>query len=184
MAQDSPPKFVGTHGEDWCVRAAELGPPDRVSDVMHWLIVPGPPISCYLAVHPPRTSPEQQTMFHMHPSTYSIHVVLDGRGMYHAEGVAEEIGPGSVMYHGPKVRHCIYPLMGHRLAHLSIQCPGGGYRKDEWVVCPEAGVADKFGDLQAFIERFGSADLVKELVLSSSKFVGPRWRAFISGEFK
>jgi mannose-6-phosphate isomerase-like protein (cupin superfamily) len=174
-------RFVGSSGEDWCVRPAMLGPPDNVrGDVMQWLIVPGPPMSCYLAYVMPMEDPTHHTFFHMHPSTWSIHVVLSGGGEHHIEGKGHRIGPGTVIYQGPRVRHSIFPDPGQHLMHLSIQHPAPGWTKKAWVPCPEAGVANRFGDRAEYERLFGKT--VDELFarLPGSIFMGPRWREYVA----
>jgi mannose-6-phosphate isomerase-like protein (cupin superfamily) len=171
----SAPKFVGSSGEDWCARPAQLGPPDTVNEhQLQWLIVPGPPISCYLASIFPRQDPTPMTYYHSHPSTWSIHVVLAGAGRYHAEGTGHDIGPGSVLYHGPGVRHSLYPLPNQPLVHLSIQHPAAGWTDKQWQPHPEAGTAESFGEADAFLRLFGTTSpeefarrMIKEPIFTS-----------------
>ncbi len=176
----NPPKFVGSHGEDWCVRPAQLGPPDHVNHgVLHWLIVPGPPMSCYLAVVPALPNPMDHSYYHMHPETWSIHVVLSGIGRHYIDDKGHDIGPGTVIYQGPGVRHSIHPNPGQTLTHLSIQYPAAGYEEKSWVICPEAGTVDHFGKVEAFLERFGVLDKFVEEAASKEIFTGPRWSEYI-----
>jgi mannose-6-phosphate isomerase-like protein (cupin superfamily) len=173
------PRFVGAHGDDWCVRPAVYGPADRAHEsVMSWLIVPGPPLSCYASYVPPLLDPTSHSFFHAHPSTWSIHVVLEGRGKHFIEGKGHDVGPGSVIYQGPGVRHALFPDPGHHLLHLSIQHPAAGHTDKEWVICPEAGTPERFGDLAAFRERFGSIEQVMNGLVPM--FVGDRWKEYVA----
>src|SRR5262245_42603102 len=98
-----PPPFIGSFGEDWCVRSAQLGPPDRIAgNVLHWLILPGPPMSCHLTHCIPIADPSEQSFYHMHPETWSIHSVVAGRARYYIEGKEHEIFAGMVVYQGPR----------------------------------------------------------------------------------
>jgi len=171
-------KFIGSHGDDWCVRIGQLGPPDSVqAHVMRWLITPGPPLSCYLALQTSLADPKILTYYHKHPETWSLHVVLSGTGSHFVDQTENRIGPGSVIYQGPNVRHSIYPDPGQTLVHISVQTPSAGTREREWVVCPEAGTTDRFGDPAAFAERFGSVErLIGEL---APMFVSERWSEFM-----
>ena len=185
MAETKVPAFVGPHGEDWCVRPAQLGPPDNINETqLQWLLVPGPPVSAYLAFVFPRADPTPMTFFHAHPSNWSLHVVLAGAGRHHVDGQTNEIGPGTFIYQGPNVKHSIYPLPNQPLVHVSIQHPSSGYEHSNWIVSEESGTADAFGDVQAFLTRFGStADLVERLKnehISSSE----RWKAFVTNRRK
>ncbi len=178
----SPPRFVGSHGEDWCVRPAQLGPPDRVTPLqMQWLIVPGPPISCYLAFMTPSENPLATAFYHQHPSTWSLHAVLSGSGKHHVDDKEHDVGPGSVIYQGPGVRHALYPNPGHHLMHLSIQHPAAGWTAKEWLPCPEAGTPDHFGELQAFLDRFGVASGPELMKALSSKeiYASERWNEYV-----
>jgi mannose-6-phosphate isomerase-like protein (cupin superfamily) len=171
-------KFVGPSGEDWCGRPAQLGPPDTINQTqLQWLIVPGPPISCYLASIFPRPDPTPMTFYHSHPSTWSMHVVLAGAGRYYAEGIGQDIGPGSVLYHGPGVRHSLFPLPNQPLVHVAIQHPSVGYSEGQWRVHPEAGTTDAFGDLAAFTKLFGtdSPQAIAERFASEYIFTSDRW---------
>lgn len=182
---ERPPRFLGSHGDDWCVRTAELGPPDHVNGhVLHWLIVPGPPLSCYLAHVPPSEDPKGATFYHMHPETWSLHVVLGGQGRHFVDEHEHAIGPGTVIYQGPRVRHSIYPEPGHHLTHLSIQYPAAGYVEKEWIVCPEAGTTDRPGVAAAFAERFGSVDELMRHAMSGEIFSSPRWQAYVRSRRK
>jgi mannose-6-phosphate isomerase-like protein (cupin superfamily) len=175
-----PPRFLGSHGEDWCVRPAQLGPPDHITaHVMHWLIVPGPPLSCYLAMVPPTVDPNEATFYHAHPETWSIHVMLSGSGKHFVDDRCHEIGPGTVIYQGPGVRHSIYPNPGQHIMHLSIQYPSAGHAKEEWRVCPEAGTTDHFGEAAAFLERFGAPEDLIARLKREEIFVGERWAEFV-----
>jgi mannose-6-phosphate isomerase-like protein (cupin superfamily) len=147
---------------------------------MHWLIVPGPPVSCYAAYMPPAPDPGVMSCFHRHPNTWSIHVVLSGQGTHVAEGVTNEVGAGSVIYQGPGVRHALFPKPNHHLFHIVVQHPGVGHTAQEFELCPEAGTADRFGDLDAFVERFGTTDPNEFMrrMLAETIFSGPRWTEF------
>jgi len=175
-------KFVGSHGEDWCARPAQLGFPDTINQTqLQWLIVPGPPVSCYLASIFPRADPTPMTFYHSHPATWSIHVVIAGAGRYYAEGVGHDVGPGSVLYHGPGVRHSLFPLPNQPLVHLSIQHPSAGYTEKQWEVRPDAGTSDSFGDPSAFLARFGTSsaeELAKQLA-EQHVFSSERWIEFM-----
>jgi mannose-6-phosphate isomerase-like protein (cupin superfamily) len=179
-----PPKFIGSHGEDWCVRLAQLGPPDRIDEnYIQWLIVPGPPISCHLAYATPvpsRERLESLSYYHKHPHTWSVQIVLSGKGLHFIDDKRHEVGPGSVIYQGPGVRHCIRPAPDHDLAFVNIQYPGAGHGKEEWVVCPEAGTTDHFGDLKAFEERFGKRgeDGVFGPMKVAQLFMSERWKEY------
>jgi mannose-6-phosphate isomerase-like protein (cupin superfamily) len=176
----SAPKFVGSHGNDWCVRPAQFGPPDHVNGtVMHWLIVPGPPISCYLAHSPAVEDPQEYTMYHRHPETWSLHVMLSGTGRHYAEGQENPFGPGSILYQGPGVRHSIVPDRNSHMTHISIQYPEVGWKENEWIPCPEAGTTDRFGDPQAFLERFGSLNQVIAKIRGSELFTSERWKQYV-----
>jgi hypothetical protein len=147
---------------------------------MHWLIIPGPPISCYLAYTPPFEDPKEVSFYHKHPNTWSIHVVVSGTGRHYVEGQGHDIGPGTVIYQGPNVRHSIFPSPNSHLAHVSIQYPAAGYAQNEWVVCPEAGTADKFADLAAFAERFKSMDELVKKLRASEVFANDRWKTYVT----
>ena len=176
-----PSRFVGAFGEDWCVRPAQLGPPDNVNQTqMQWLIVPGPPMSCYLAVVFPRVDPAPMTFFHEHPSTWSIHVVLAGKGRHYVDDQVNDVMDGSVIYQGPGVRHCLHPLPNETLVHLSIQHPAAGYVEKEWKVSAEAGVAGLPGDTGAFAERFGGVDQLLRTLKLEHMWSSERWKNFVS----
>ena len=134
-----------------------LGPPDKAESwIMHWLIVPGPPVSCHLVFFPPMPATKLTDFYHAHPTTWSIHIVLEGTGYYYADGKRHELRPGSVMYHGPGVPHCgPFPYPETAMQVIVIQHPGSGHKKGEWVVVPEAGLADHPGDRAAFVAKYG-----------------------------
>ena len=174
--------FAGSFGEDWCVRAGELGTPDRASDeTLHWLIVPGPPLACYLVHFLPTPDPTAHTYYHMHPSTWSIHIVAAGRARYFVEGKEHVLMPGMAVYHGPKVRHSVVQYPNEPCTMYVVQHPGLGYGEGEWQVCPEAGTTDRFGSIEAFVERFGDptgrnlAERIRPKGVQTSK----RWDAFV-----
>jgi quercetin dioxygenase-like cupin family protein len=153
-----------------------LGNPDHVSaDVMHWLIVPGPPLACYLAYVTPSSDPSTQMFYHQHPNTWSLHVVLAGVGTHCVEKTVHRIGPGSVIYQGPGVPHSIYPDPGSELVHLVVQHPSTGYRSGEWAMVPEGGLAPQFGNTKGFLDRFGSAEQLLQILGSTSLFSSERW---------
>jgi mannose-6-phosphate isomerase-like protein (cupin superfamily) len=179
-----PPLFFGAFGEDWCVRAAQLGPPDRIAgNVLHWLIIPGPPMSCHLTHCIPLLDASEQTFYHQHPETWSIHTIVAGRGRYFIEGTSHEIFPGMVVYQGPGVRHAVVQYPNEPLTMLVVQYPASGYAKESWKVCPEAGTTEKFGDLAAYAERFGdnTGDALSKKVLEEVEQVSERWRHFVRG---
>jgi mannose-6-phosphate isomerase-like protein (cupin superfamily) len=180
MSDGKIPRFVGSHGEDWCVRPAQLGPPDNINQTqMQWLIVPGPPMSCYLAFVFPRADPTPMMFYHAHPSTWSMHVVLSGAGRHHVDDKMHEVGPGTVIYQGPGVRHSLYPLPNQPLVHLSIQHPAAGYVDKEWVIADQAGTADAFGDVQKFLERFGSLEAMQANHKSQQIATSERWKTYV-----
>ncbi len=178
---DKPPSpFVGSFGPDWNVRQAQLGPPDNINHTqMQWLIVPGPPMSCYLAFVFPRADPTPMTFFHAHPSTWSIHVVLGGQGVHHVQGTSNPVSEGSVIYQGPGVAHSLHPLPNQPLVHLAIQHPAAGYVKEQWKICDSAGVVESPGDLSAFAARFGSVDQLLQSMKAEQVWSSDRWMAFV-----
>jgi hypothetical protein len=115
----------------------------------------------------------------MHPETWSIHIVISGRGKHFAEGREHTVTAGSVIYQGPRVRHSIRPESGHHLAHISIQYPAAGHTETDWVVCPDAGTTDAFEDRAAFLKRFGSLDKLMDKLRQSEILVRPRWSEFV-----
>jgi mannose-6-phosphate isomerase-like protein (cupin superfamily) len=180
VSGEKAPRFVGSHGEDWCVRPAQLGPPDNLNTTQaQWLIVPGPPISCYLAMVFPRADPERMMFYHSHPSTWSMHVVLAGAGKHHVDEHVHDVGPGTVIYQGPGVRHSLYPLPNQTLVHLSIQHPSAGYVDKEWMINPEAGTADAFGEVAKFISRFGGGDELAARMKSEHIAASERWKTYV-----
>jgi mannose-6-phosphate isomerase-like protein (cupin superfamily) len=153
------------------------GPPDSVTDsLLQWLILPGPPISAYFTYCLPREDPSNMQFFHQHPTTWSVHIVVSGRGEYAVDGQRIPIGAGSVMYHGPGVPHSIYPLPNEHLAFVVVQHPALGQAEKEWVPSPESGTADHFGDLAAFVERFGRPEGLADIQRSFYK--SERWRVY------
>jgi mannose-6-phosphate isomerase-like protein (cupin superfamily) len=169
--------FVGPSGDDWCCQPAMTGAPDTVTDkVLQWLIVPGPPVSAYFTYCLPREDPSDMQFYHMHPETWSVHVVCSGNGEYAAEGQKFSVSAGSVIYHGPRVRHSIYPRPNEHLAFVVVQHPSIGWTDREHVVCPEAGTVEHFNDPQAFIAKFGSAQSIKDL--QQTFFQSSRWQTF------
>lgn len=185
-----PDRFVGSHGHDWCCRPAQLGPPERIDKLcMHWLIVPGPPISCYLVYFPPLTDDSRLGFYHAHPTTWSLHVVLAGHGHYTVDGIVHRIGPGSVMYHGPGVPHCgPWPDVHSEMQILVVQHPAAGHRDKEWVVCPEMGTKDHPRDLAAFVRTFGelTGDQLYQYIdalpsIGFEPIASERWRAYMGG---
>jgi mannose-6-phosphate isomerase-like protein (cupin superfamily) len=169
--------FVGPSGADWCCRSAMHGPPDSVTDcLLQWLIIPGPPVSAYLTYCLPREDPSDMQFFHQHPNTWSVHIVLSGRGEYAVEGKRHAIGAGSVMYHGPGVPHSIYPLPNEHLAFIAVQHPSIGFAEKEWVPSPESGTVEQFGDLQAFVQRFGRPEDLSQI--QHSLFKSDRWLTY------
>ena len=160
-----------------------LGPPDNINKTqMQWLIIPGPPVSCYLAFVFPNADPSPMEFYHAHPTTWSVHVVLSGSGYQYVEGKKHEVGPGSVLYHGPGVRHSLSPRPNEPLVHLAIQHPAMGYRKDEWSIHPEAGTTSAFGDLAAFVQQFGAASGadVATFIRSEKIWQSERWKHFVT----
>jgi mannose-6-phosphate isomerase-like protein (cupin superfamily) len=173
---------VGEDGSGWCVRPAQLGLADTGGATqLQWLIVPGPPISCYLASIFPRADPSPMEFYHSHPESWSLHVVIAGAGHQYVEGVPHLIGPGDVLFHGPNVRHSLVPLPNTPLAHLAIQHPHIGYSTGSWQIRSDAGTAKAFGDVAAFVERFGAAsgeELAKAL-RAESMWTSERWKKFV-----
>lgn len=161
MTTSPPPKFYGSHGEDWCCRPAMLGPPDKVGKFLaHWLIHPGPPMACHLVHFFPMPASERLDFYHAHPTTWSIHFVFEGRGYYYADGKRHDLGPGSVMYHGPGVPHCgPFPDPETEMKVFVVQSPTSGHQLGEWLVVPEAGLAEAPGDRAAFHAKYGDVDL-------------------------
>jgi mannose-6-phosphate isomerase-like protein (cupin superfamily) len=158
-AKEGVATFAGPSGADWCCRSAMHGPPDHVTDsLLQWLIFPGPPISAYFTYCLPREDPSTMQFFHQHPSTWSVHIVVSGRGEYAVDTQRFAIAAGSIAYHGPGVPHSIYPLANEHLAFVVVQHPAIGHVEKEWLPCPESGTADRPGDLQAFLQRFGSPE--------------------------
>lgn len=181
-------RFFGSHGEDWCCRPAQLGPPDSVHRTSaHWLLVPGPPITVYFVHLFANPDPEEFEFYHEHPDVYSTHIVMKGRGYYTVEGKEHRIEAGSVMYHGPGVPHCgPWPDPDSDLQNIVVQYPGGGHKGGQWLVSPDAGTRHKYQDRKAFDAQFGEAvggDFAK---FPDSKegaaFPSPRWRKFMMGE--
>jgi mannose-6-phosphate isomerase-like protein (cupin superfamily) len=178
-----PPTFVGSAGPDWNVRPAQLGPPDNVNETqLQWLIVPGPPLSCYLAFIFPRQDPSPLEFYHAHPNAWSLHVVLAGEGYQTVEGVRHEVGHGSVLYHGPGVRHSLAPKPNQPLVHVAVQYPHVGYEAGQWRIAPEAGTAHAFQDLAAFVKQFGAAsgEDVARAIRDEKIWQSERWRAFVT----
>src|SRR5690606_19848058 len=164
------------------------GPPDRVvNQAMHWLIVPGPPVSCYFIMFFPMPATDRLDYYHVHPKTWSIHIVVAGAGFYYADGIRHAIGPGSVMYHGPGVPHCgPFPDPGSLLQMFVIQHPSSGHAEGEWLRAPEAGLAEQPGDVQAFVDKYGPmADLQKYVdSYPAIQYDNPseRWKTYSAGQ--
>jgi uncharacterized RmlC-like cupin family protein len=163
----------------WSVRPAMYGPPDVVDGhTIRWLIVPGPPIACTLVVHYAKDiEPEQVFAYHKHPDTSTIDYVLSGTGKFYAEGKCFEVGPGSVIYEPAGVPHALVQNRGEVLTHLVIQSPGPGYGAAT-VHVPEHGTLDKFGDVGAFMERFGRGQEVIEKLVAPL-YRSARWEKYV-----
>jgi hypothetical protein len=146
---------------------------------MRWLIIPGPPMSCTL-VHQfgSPIAPEHFAPYHQHPKTFSIHICLAGKGIHYAEGHANEILPGTIFYEGPGVPHTVVAAPGHSFLQVCIQYPGVGY-EDETRIVPEAGTLDRWGDLEAFVARFGPAGENYKRA-TSGLFKSARWLKYTS----
>jgi mannose-6-phosphate isomerase-like protein (cupin superfamily) len=161
-----------------------MGAPDSVNAAQaQWLLVPGPPLSCYFGLFYAGTDLDKLTFFHKHPNTHSVHVVVSGRGHYNIEGRDHDVAPGSVIYVGPGVRHSVYPHPGEHLGQIVVQTPYTKVGEKDWMIDPEAGTTDQFGDLAAFAARFGgvNADKLMEHLRSSNVYTSPRWKHFIAG---
>jgi mannose-6-phosphate isomerase-like protein (cupin superfamily) len=176
------PRFVGTFGNDWCMRPATLGQPDRMGgNLLHWLITPGPPMACYVFhLHPAEDASNDFTFYHKHPQASSIHYILAGRLRWFVEGVEGEAGPGHVLYVGAGVRHTHLPYPGEKVEQLVVQHPFLGYGPEQWVVCPEAGTTDSFGNAEAFDQRFGSSARATAGTIDAVH-TSWRWREFADG---
>lgn len=87
-----------------------------------------------------------------------------------------------MLHHGPGVRHSLSPRPNEPLVHLAIQHPAMGYRKDEWALHPEAGTANAFGDLAAFVRQFGAdsgADIAT-YIRSGKIWQSERWKHLVT----
>src|SRR5688572_28759277 len=121
---ESVPRFIGSSGDDWCCRAAMLGPPDKVNDyLLHWLLFPGPPIASYLAYHMPIEDVSSVQSFHQHPQTCSVHTVISGAGECATADKRHELMAGSVVYVRSGVPHSFYPLPRQHLSYVVVQQP-------------------------------------------------------------
>lgn len=161
------------------------GPPDKVGKfAAWWLVTPGPPMSCHLVHFFPMPATERLDYYHAHPKTWSIHIVLEGRGFYYAEGKRHEIGPGSVMYHGPGIPHCgPFPHPETEMKVFVIQHPSSGHQQDEWIVTPEAGLADKPFDEAAFHAKYAGVDLsnyIDSFPMIKALLPSERWAHYCS----
>jgi hypothetical protein len=173
-------ELLGWHGEKWCVCPAAFGPPDEVNELcQRWLIIPGPPMSCTLVHQFGSATPSAlRYAYHMHPRTWSIHVCIAGKGVHYAEGNVSPIAPGTVFYEAPGLAHTMAPDPGDSILQLCIQYPAVGY-ENETTVVPEAGTLDRFGQLEAFLETFGS-DGAKYRNAATSMFRSARWLRYVT----
>jgi mannose-6-phosphate isomerase-like protein (cupin superfamily) len=156
-----------------------MGPPDQMNvHLMRWLLIPGPPMSCTLVHHfaSPIPVSERKIPYHMHPDTWSIHVCISGKGKHFAEGHVSDVLPGTVFYEAPKVPHALVSEQGHELVQVCIQYPGAGYEEETKIV-PEAGTLERYGDLAAFLEKFGTSEPKQ----SPALFKSDRWLKYITG---
>jgi mannose-6-phosphate isomerase-like protein (cupin superfamily) len=173
-------ELLGWHGEKWAVCPPSFGPPDEVNELcQRWLIIPGPPMSCTLVHQFGSSVPAaQRYAYHTHPRTWSIHVILAGKGKHYAEGNVSVVSPGSVVYEAPGLAHTMAPDPGESLLQLCIQYPAVGY-ENETTVLPEAGTLDRYGDLEAFLQTFGDAG-GKYRQAATSLLRSARWLQYVT----
>jgi mannose-6-phosphate isomerase-like protein (cupin superfamily) len=163
------------------------GPPDKVGKFAQWWLVhPGPPMACHLVHYFPMPESERLDYYHAHPHTWSLHIILEGHGFYYADGKRHEIGPGSVQYHGPGVPHCgPFPAPNTEMKMLVVFHPANPHRAGEWVVVPEAGLADKPFDEAAFHAKYPNVDLknyIDSFPAFSAALPSQRWAHYCDTE--
>jgi len=178
---DDSDELAGWHGKDWSVCPAFMGPPDQVDEfVMRWLLIPGPPMACTLVHQVASLVPNaERYAYHMHSSTFTIHVCIAGRGKHYAYGNVHEVVPGTVFYEAPGAVHAQAPDTGYSLTQIAIQTPILGYEGETKLV-PEAGTLDRYGDLQAFINTFGPNG-EKHNKAVAGIYRSPRWQKYVVG---